>query len=60
MGNELKWRKASRSHAQGDNCVEVAAMPGTTAIRDSKNPSDGLLFVSREDARALSERIKGL
>jgi len=35
---ELIWRKSSHS-GSGDQCVEVAALPGGgLAIRDSKNP----------------------
>ena len=32
------WRKSSRSTDQG-NCVEMAALGTTRAIRDSKNPT---------------------
>lgn len=39
----LTWRKSSFSGAS-DNCVEVADLPdGSRAIRDSKNPSGGML-----------------
>jgi hypothetical protein len=34
----LTWRKASRSTANGGNCVEVARTRGTIITRDSKNP----------------------
>jgi hypothetical protein len=32
------WRKSSFSAGGSDNCVEVAALPGAVAIRDSKDP----------------------
>jgi uncharacterized protein DUF397 len=32
------WRKSSFSSGGGNACVEVAALPGTVAIRDSKDP----------------------
>ncbi|WP_433227689.1 DUF397 domain-containing protein [Actinomadura formosensis] len=36
--DEMKWRKASRTTANGENCVEVARIPDEIAMRDSKNP----------------------
>jgi hypothetical protein len=33
------WRKSSYSADQGGDCVEVAAMRRTVAVRDSKNPN---------------------
>jgi hypothetical protein len=33
------WRKSSYSNGNGGQCVEVARnLPGTVAVRDSKNP----------------------
>jgi hypothetical protein len=32
------WRKSSRSTDQG-NCIEVATLGTTRAVRDSKNPT---------------------
>jgi hypothetical protein len=37
-----QWRKSSRSSNQGQ-CVEVADLPGRTAVRDSKNPTGPVL-----------------
>ncbi|GAA4239202.1 hypothetical protein GCM10022254_58320 [Actinomadura meridiana] len=34
----VKWRKASRTTANGENCVEIARTSGEMAMRDSKNP----------------------
>ncbi|MEU4231559.1 DUF397 domain-containing protein [Nonomuraea sp. NPDC026600] len=40
----LIWRKASHSSAEGQNCVEVATLPGGgRAIRDSKDPDGPML-----------------
>ena len=45
--NDLAWKKSSYSSATGGNCVEVAALPnGGRAIRDSKNPNDGMLLLT--------------
>lgn len=40
------WRKSSYSGTDS-NCVEVAPLPGTTGIRDSKDRDGGELRVSR-------------
>ncbi|WP_329318814.1 DUF397 domain-containing protein [Streptomyces sp. NBC_01262] len=37
MSSELAWFKSSYSNAEGGNCVEVAASPGTVHVRDSKD-----------------------
>ncbi|MFJ9041042.1 DUF397 domain-containing protein [Streptomyces sp. NPDC102406] len=38
--SELTWRKSSySSNSNEPDCVEVAHAPGTTHIRDSKNPA---------------------
>lgn len=39
------WRKSSRSNGNGNACVEVAVVPGATALRDSKNPDGGALVL---------------
>jgi hypothetical protein len=33
------WHKSSYSNADGGECVEVAACPGTVHVRDSKDPA---------------------
>jgi hypothetical protein len=38
----LTWRKSSFSGAAKD-CVEVADLPGGTAVRDSKDPAGAML-----------------
>jgi hypothetical protein len=38
---ELVWRKATKSSAEGSDCVEVAVLPqGGAAVRDSKLGDD--------------------
>ncbi|WP_370420145.1 DUF397 domain-containing protein [Streptomyces sp. QH1-20] len=40
------WRKSSYSSDAGDDCVEVADhIPGTTMVRDSKNPDGPVLAI---------------
>ena len=42
------WRKSSYSNGGGE-CVEVADLEdGTRALRDSKNPDDGMLTFDRQ------------
>jgi len=41
------WRKARLSQHNG-GCVEVAALDGVVAIRDSKRPEGGVHVVSRD------------
>ncbi|MFY1687461.1 DUF397 domain-containing protein [Plantactinospora sp. WMMB782] len=39
-----RWRKASRSNANGSACVEVADnLPGRVMVRDSKDRTGGTL-----------------
>jgi hypothetical protein len=52
------WRKSSYTTSNGGECVELASVPGTVAVRDSKDP-DGprLVFDQRAFAEFLT-RIK--
>lgn len=52
------WRKASRSAGNGGECVEVAGLPGTVAVRDSKDPHGPKLAFSRNAWRAFAARVK--
>ncbi|RKS76179.1 uncharacterized protein DUF397 [Actinomadura pelletieri DSM 43383] len=56
----VKWRKSSRSSADGDNCVEVANVPNIVALRDSKYPNGGKILLSHEDFRHLTNTLKNL
>jgi hypothetical protein len=58
--SRAEWRKASRSNEDGGNCVEVASVPNTVALRDSKDPNGGNILLSREDFRRLTETLKNL
>lgn len=52
------WRKSARS-AQGENCVEVAAVPGVIAVRDSKNPDGPALVFTRTEWRRFIQGGQG-
>lgn len=43
------WRKSTRS--QTSNCVEVAPMPATVALRDSKDRGGPVLLFDRGEWR---------
>ncbi|GAA1524776.1 DUF397 domain-containing protein [Streptomyces albidochromogenes] len=43
---ELAWFKSSYSGSSGDDCVEVAACPGTVHVRDSKDKQGPRLALS--------------
>jgi hypothetical protein len=51
------WRKSSHSLANGE-CVEVGALPGAVAVRDSKNPASAALLGGPAQWRILIETIK--
>ncbi|MFL1431912.1 MULTISPECIES: DUF397 domain-containing protein [unclassified Nocardiopsis] len=48
----LAFRKSSYS-GSGDNCVEVADVPGGAAVRDSKCPDAGHLAIAAGEWSAL-------
>lgn len=50
MGKAV-WRKASRSKEDGSNCIELTGLPGTVAIRDSKDPSGPIILLTRKALR---------
>ena len=58
MNDMYNWRKSSYS-GQGNTCVEVAKnVPGTVAVRDSKNPSGQVLRFSADAWQAFVSGIK--
>jgi hypothetical protein len=57
-GSTVRWRKSSRSSGGGNECVEVANLPGTVAVRDSKNPAGGALAFDRSKWAAFAGRVK--
>jgi hypothetical protein len=57
-GMSVTWRKASRSTANGGNCVEVGRVANRILVRDSKAPDAGHLTFSPEVFRAFVARVK--
>lgn len=53
----VAWRKSRRS-GTGDNCVELAALPGLVLIRDSKNPEGCRLSLCTKQFGDLLARMK--
>ncbi|AFR06647.1 DUF397 domain-containing protein [Nocardiopsis alba] len=49
----LTFRKSSYSSSHGQNCVEVADVPGASAVRDSQSPGSGHLTFSSSEWTAL-------
>ena len=57
--NDLAWQKSSYSSASGDNCVEVAPLPGGgRAIRDSKAPDAGLFVLTPAQWQTLRQAMR--
>jgi len=52
-----RWRKSSHSGG-GNQCVEVAAVDGAYAVRDSKNPAAGHLAFSAQAWGQFLEEVK--
>ncbi|WP_433228769.1 DUF397 domain-containing protein [Actinomadura formosensis] len=58
--SEVVWRKAFRSHDDGDACVEIASSAKFIAIRDSKDPDGPKVVVSHNDFRSFARVVKNL
>jgi hypothetical protein len=56
--SHAEWRKSRYSSEQGDNCVEVATMDRTIAVRDSKDPSGPILTFTVDEWRAFINGVK--
>ncbi|WP_141965560.1 DUF397 domain-containing protein [Actinomadura hallensis] len=50
--HDLAWRKSTRSASNGGDCVEVAAVSGVIAVRDSKDPHGPVLLLTRGALRS--------
>jgi Domain of unknown function (DUF397) len=57
--SRAEWRKSSYS-SQSGNCVEVTRnLPGLVAVRDSKEPDEAQLVVSREAWQVFIRTVRG-
>jgi hypothetical protein len=57
--SQALWRKSTRSGQNNAGCVEVANLPGSAAVRDSKLPAAGVhLIVSRSAFSAFLDDVK--
>lgn len=54
----IQWRKSSHSTDLGGQCVEIGALPGRIAVRDSKNPDAASLAFTRAAFRTLVQRLR--
>ena len=54
----VRWRKSSHSGQGGQDCVEVAGLASTVAVRDSKNPGRAPLAFSRNTWATFTTRVK--
>ena len=52
------WRKSRRSGPVSDNSVEVAAIPGAVAVRDSKHPDGPVLLFTPSVWDAFASGLK--
>jgi hypothetical protein len=58
--NGVKWRKSSYTGANGGDCVEIANLDRSIAVRDSKAPNDGTLrFTPGKFCAFLAEARQG-
>jgi len=54
----VSWRKSSYSGGNGGNCIQVADLPGTVAVRDSKDPDGPALLFTPAEWAAFTARVK--
>jgi hypothetical protein len=54
----MNWRKSSYSGNSGGNCTEVATVPGTVLVRDSKYPHGPVLAFGRYAWAAFAAALK--
>ncbi|MEW2353675.1 DUF397 domain-containing protein [Spirillospora sp. NPDC029432] len=53
-----RWCKGSRSDQHGGDCVEVAGLGPTIAVRDSKDPEGPMLTFDATGWSAFARQVK--
>lgn len=56
--HDLIFRKSSYSGAHSDNCVEVADLPGLSAVRDTQHREAGHLSFDSTEWGALLNTVR--
>ncbi|MBQ0983686.1 DUF397 domain-containing protein [Streptomyces sp. F63] len=54
----VQWHKSSYSNGSGGECVEVATMPASMLVRDSKNTAGPVLAVPRGEWAAFVSAVR--
>ncbi|QXJ23983.1 DUF397 domain-containing protein [Actinomadura graeca] len=57
---QARWRRASHSTVENDNCVEVAGVASVVVVRDSKDPDGPKLLINHNDFRHFAGILKSL
>jgi predicted fused transcriptional regulator/phosphomethylpyrimidine kinase len=55
---DVLFRKSSYSQPKGSNCVEVADLPGFSAVRDTQNRTAGHLEFGHSEWAALLGAVR--
>ncbi|MFL1382110.1 MULTISPECIES: DUF397 domain-containing protein [unclassified Nocardiopsis] len=58
QSHDLIFRKSSYSGARTENCVEVADLPGASAVRDTQNREAGHLTFPTQEWAALLDALR--
>ncbi|MBB6171669.1 hypothetical protein HNR23_001729 [Nocardiopsis mwathae] len=58
MPTHLVFRKSSYSSAKGQDCVEVADLPGGAAVRDSQHEGTGHIAFPAAEWHAFLTEVK--
>ncbi|MFE9102848.1 DUF397 domain-containing protein [Actinomadura geliboluensis] len=58
MWQDAAWRKSSHSQGGGTECVEIAQVGNSRAVRDSRNPTGPVLAYSSGEWAAFLQAVK--